>query len=195
MIGTPAILGQLSKRFQHEDLFITDVVSKVDKAKLHLEALKDGGECYKSFFSKHDTRSNHSRCGKYGEQVVTLLKPGVNSEGNFNRLLNNIYKYMDQRFRSLKPPPVSCFQVFDFRFWPPSWWCWHQDTGGPLFKYFFPEETTESSVLDQCLDWKLSISQPIQRESKPQERYFSILPTKLTTLRAFFQLLRSRQFC
>lgn len=34
MIGTPATLGQLSKRFQHEDLFITDVVSKVEKAKL-----------------------------------------------------------------------------------------------------------------------------------------------------------------
>ena len=92
MIGTTTILGKLSKRFQHEDLFITDVVSKVEKGKLQLEALKDGGECYKSFFSKHDTQSNHSTCGKYGEQVVRLLKPEVNSDGNFNRLIINIHK-------------------------------------------------------------------------------------------------------
>ena len=36
-----------------------------------------------SLISKHDTQSNHSTCGKYGEQVVTLLKTGVNSDGNF----------------------------------------------------------------------------------------------------------------
>ena len=46
MIDVTAILGQLSKQFQYEDLFITDVVGKVEKAKLQLEALKDGGECY-----------------------------------------------------------------------------------------------------------------------------------------------------
>ena len=47
---------------------------------------------------------------------------------------------MDKRFRSLQSPPVSCFQVFDFRFWSPSWWCWHQDTCGPLFICFSRRE-------------------------------------------------------
>lgn len=51
-IDITAILGQFSKQFQYEDLFITNVVSKVQKAKLQLEAFKDGGECYKSFCSK-----------------------------------------------------------------------------------------------------------------------------------------------
>ena len=50
-------LGQLCKQFQNEDLFTTKVVSKVTKAKLQVESLKDGGECYKSFCSKYDTQS------------------------------------------------------------------------------------------------------------------------------------------
>ena len=79
MINVTAILGQLSKQFQNEiyyylDLFITDVLNKVEKAKLQLEALKDGGKCYKSFSSKYDTHSNNLRCEKNDEHLVTLLK-------------------------------------------------------------------------------------------------------------------------
>ena len=61
MIDITAILGQLSKQFQYKDLFITNVVSKVQKAKLQLEAFKDGVECYKSFSSKYNTQSNNFR--------------------------------------------------------------------------------------------------------------------------------------
>lgn len=145
------------------------MVSKVTKAKLQVESLKDGGECYKSFCSKYDTQSKNFTCGKNGQQVFTLLNTGVNCEGNFNRLLSNICKYIDQCLQSLKSPPISCFKFFYFRFWlkKKADLLHHCEadikTLVAHFSYLLPEEKTVSSVVDQRLDLMLLISQPTQR--------------------------------
>lgn len=96
MTDATAVLGRLSKQFQYEDLFITDIICKVDKTKLQLEDLKkNGGEYYKSFCSNYDTQASTFKCGKNGDQAVKLLNPGVNMEGDFNKLLTNICNYIN----------------------------------------------------------------------------------------------------
>ena len=86
------------------------MLSKVTKAKLQVESLKDGGECYKSFCSKYDTQSQNFTCGKNGQQVFTLATILT----GYSVTSVNI---IDQCFQPLKSPPVSCFKFFDFRFW------------------------------------------------------------------------------
>lgn len=65
MIDVTAVLGSLSREFQNEDLFITDIICKIEKAKLKLEDLKrKEGECYNSFCNNYDTQSSNFKCAK-----------------------------------------------------------------------------------------------------------------------------------
>ena len=157
MIDVTAILGRLSKQFQYDDLFITDIICKIDKAKLQLEDLKKNvGECYKSFSNNYDSQTGNFKCGKNGDQVVQLSNTGVNMKGDFNKLLTGICNYTDSRFESLTTAPISCFQRFIFRIWPQrrSDLLHHGDGGiKTLVTHFFnvlPDETS-SGALDQCL--------------------------------------------
>ena len=194
MIDVTAILGQLSKQFQYEDLFITDVITKVEKAKLLLEDLKDGGKCYTSFCDNYDTQSNTIKCGKNGEQMVKLQNPGVNMEECFHSLLSNICKYIDQRFQSLNSSPISCFQIFNFRLWPTNRadLLRHGDDITTLVDHFsnvLPDEMTAASVLDQWLDLKLLLSQPAQRKLRPQQFYSSLLASNSDNLSSILSIV------
>ncbi|XP_015763634.1 PREDICTED: zinc finger protein 862-like [Acropora digitifera] len=188
MVDVTAILGRLSKQFQYEDLFITDIICKVDKAKLQLEDLKKNvGECYKSFSSNYDTQTGNFKCGKNGDQVVKLSNTGVNMEGHFNKLLTDICNYTDSRFESLTTPPISCFQSFDFRIWPQSRSDLLHHGDGDIktlvahFSNVLPDETS-NGALDQWLDLKLLLSQPAQRKLLPHEVYSSLLANKPNNL-------------
>ena len=43
MIDVTAVLGSFSREFQNEDLFITDLICKIEKADIKLEDLKRKG--------------------------------------------------------------------------------------------------------------------------------------------------------
>lgn len=57
-------------------------------------------------------------CGKDNNKELTLTYKGSNPMPSFQKLVNGISSYLVKIFESLKTQPVSCFKVFDHRFWP-----------------------------------------------------------------------------
>jgi len=156
----------------------------------------NGGDYYKSFWDKYDTQSNDFKCGKNDEQVVKLLYPGgVNTGDHFDGLLSSICKYTDKRFQSLKSSPMSCFQVFDYRFWPknkPDLLRHGDDDIKTLLAHFsevLPGEMNVPTTLEQWLDLKLLVSQSAQRTLRPQEMYSSLLASKSDDLKSILTIV------
>ena len=99
---------------------------------------------------------------------MKLSNPGVNIEEDFKKHLSDICNYTGIRFQSLKSPPISCFQSFDFRWFAPSRW----------------DETRSGALhVDQWLNLKLFVSQPTQRKLRPYEVYSPLLANKPDNLR------------
>ena len=112
MIDVTAVIAKLSKEFQNEGVF---VCTKIEKAKLQLNEVKDEGECYALFSANYSDQSHELHCGK---NTVKLLNPGADTKGLFNSIVDNVCKYIDERFMTLESPPFSNFCIFDCRFWP-----------------------------------------------------------------------------
>ena len=55
---------------------------------------------------------------KITKKKLTLTHKGTTPMPSFQKLLNGISSYLEKRFESLTTEPVSCFKVFDHRFWP-----------------------------------------------------------------------------
>lgn len=115
-------------------------------------------------------------------------------EGDFNKLLTDICNYINVRFESLTSPPISCFQSFDFRFWPQSRSDLLHYGDGDIktlvahFSKVLPDETS-TDALDQWLDLKLLLSQPTQRKLLPREVYSSLLANRPDNLRHILSIV------
>ena len=118
MIDIMEVLKHLSEQFQRDDLFITEVTTKLEMALLRIESLKhERGESYQLFHDNYDSSQGILRCGKDLSQTIKLTKV-TGSEPNFQDLLDSFITYLNDRFHALQSPPLSYFSVFDHLMFP-----------------------------------------------------------------------------
>jgi len=200
MLDFTEVVSQLSEAYQSEDLILSDVVLKLEKAMWGLQSIKkhiEGGNHYSSFLENYDQESCVLSSGKEKKLIIVLMKGTSTEEAVndcFNKILNDTIKYMDTRFGNLQQPPISHFQVFDHTMWPsfselPEFG--NEDIKG-LVEHFSAmlSDQEKQEALTQWADLKLRLHR--QRSTKPLDVYCNLLtlcPPELSSILALVNMM------
>ena len=181
MIDVTSVLSRLSVQFQKDDITINEVVCGIEKSITELKKLEKGGVHYQGFCNRYSEQNGKLVCGKDNKQELTLTHKGTNPMPSFQKLLNGISSYLEKRFESLTTEPVSCFKVFDHRFWPMTredLLHYGDDDVKTLVQHFavLLSDEEKKCILSEWLQLKLLLS--CQRAVKPLELYASLLISK-----------------
>ena len=173
MIDVTSVLSKLSVQFQKDDISINEVPLWNRKIHYTVKPTREGGVYYQAFCNRYSEPNSKLMCGKDNKQEVALTCKGINTIPSFQKLLNGISSYLVKRFESLKTPPVSCFKVFDYSFWPMT----REDLShygdddvkaiANHFAQLLSDEEKEC-ILGEWLDLKLLLSD--QRAVKPYQQ-------------------------
>jgi len=113
MLDVMEIVSCLSQQFQRDDLFVSDLIPKLEIAEMRLEELKtSSGAMYSKFQKNFDEDSNTLKCGKDSTQEVKL-KHGCDPTNTLHTVVNNMMKFIESRFGKLQKPPFKYFSIFD----------------------------------------------------------------------------------
>jgi hypothetical protein len=193
LIDIMEIFGGLSKQFQADDLFITDIITKLQAAQMKLKQLKlFKGKVYKTFLTNYDSKTGVLKCG---ENSIVLQKYTGNINETFGKLVDAFVKYMDKRFGKLQVAPITHFMVFD----PSSLPCNKDDLAmhgnddiESLVEFYSTMLTDEQKegAIDEWTDLKLRLQH--NKHLKPQEYYSNLLkcaPDSLQNILVLVKLL------
>lgn len=194
MIDIVDILGSLSKQFQADDLFITDIVTKLGVSQMKMEQLKLGeGKNYKKFLANYDPSTGVLKCGKTCEQSITLKKTNVDLTGLFAKMVDAFMTYIDNRFGKLQQAPFSQFMVFDPSTLPSNrkdLLLHGNDAIESLVEFYSgmlsPEE--RDGAVDQWSDLKLRLQH--NKHLKPQDYYANLLMAAPSALKDILVLVQ-----
>ncbi|XP_060082847.1 zinc finger protein 862-like [Ylistrum balloti] len=180
MIDVTSVLKHLSECYQRDELFISDVVRKLELASWELSELKENGPDTGEFYSKFVQSYSDGvfKCGKESAQSVSLTNKGANLIGTFTTFLGEVVQYISNRFGSLQDPPYADFQVFDHTLWPVDLNELRSFGNNQVakltdhFKDCLSEDDTNGTSAE-WLDLKLRLNR--QRSSPPQTVYANLL--------------------
>ena len=120
LLDVTKVLRELSLQFQSDDLFITEVSTKLETALTKLEGLKDSDPLpitatfQAKFQSNYNFESGLFKCGKDSNLDVVLNKGNaMGMQQTFSNFLTDAIAYIEKRFSSLSKPPMNYFEVFD----------------------------------------------------------------------------------
>jgi hypothetical protein len=196
MLDVMSVYSGVSQCFQKDALLINDVVDTLETANLRLESFKiSPGKCYSKFVNDLDATTGVLSCGKDGDHQVSL-KGQRNLQAplkkTFDKICDDLLKYLDIRFKSLYQAPVKCFQVFHHHNLPTDrkeLIMYGNSDVQTLVDYYsdlLSDEEQEGAV-DQWLDLKQRLNN--QRHLPPMEVYQSLLQSRPEGLKCVLLLV------
>ncbi|XP_021365405.1 zinc finger protein 862-like [Mizuhopecten yessoensis] len=192
MIDVTKILADLSRQFQNEELFITDVMVKLQTCLLRLEELKHRPGEYLNKLNSNLSQDLELQTGKdLTRQVKITIKSPFDFDKTFKTFLDNVIEYVNVRFSPIQSPPVSLFSVFDHVTWPhfPALGLFGTDQICDLVEFFKPmfNEAELEAMTEQWLELKVRLHR--QREVSPFATYTSLLAARPESLKAILLLI------
>ena len=193
MMDIMDILSVLSQQFQRDDLFVSDILSKLELAEMRLEQLKSTpGKHTKKFLKNFDETTNTLKCGKDSNQDIKLSHASYDVNKTLHTVVCNMQDYIDLRFGKLQVPPFKCFSVFDHTSMPTA--------RNELLRYgneeiealveaysglLSPEE--QSDAIEEWLELKLKMNS--RRHLSPNDAYSGLLQSKPSDLKSILVLV------
>ncbi|XP_060084946.1 zinc finger protein 862-like [Ylistrum balloti] len=191
MLDVTKILADLSRQFQNDELFITDVTVKLQTCLLRLEELKHKPGDYLTKLKSNLTQDFELQTGIDLTRKVKIKKSPMDFDKTFKAFLDSVIEYVNQRFQPIQSPPVSLFSVFDHVTWPhfPSLLQFGTEQVEELLEFFKPllSEEERKAVPEQWLELKVRLNR--QREVSPFATYTSLLAARPDSLKAILLLI------
>ncbi|XP_067656447.1 zinc finger protein 862-like [Haliotis asinina] len=189
MTDVLSVITKTSELFQTKDLLLFEVKEAIDTLYMKLLAMsKEPGENLSKFYSVFDKESALFD----GKLKLTGHLPVFGEDKDVHDLLEKVATYILNRFSDLGRPPVSNFQVFDFRTWPFSlqdlstYGCKEIGTLCDEYSDILTDEE-RSSIPSEWQTLKVQVS--MQRKSHPLAVYTSILQRQEESVKHILVLL------